>query len=820
MSSCISITRTQHRMCVRRDELRRPSGGNMIPAPLPANEEQRLEKLYELDIMDTLEEQGYDDITHLAAQICGVPIALISLIDSERQFFKSHYGLDEKEISRKLGFCPHAILDNDLTIVEDVTKDERFHDNPLVSGGPQVRFYAGAPLIMEDDLRVGTLCVVSNEPRTLTTDQAMSLEALARQVVTQLELRHSEKNLNISLSQLNATIEATADGILVVDKKGKIKNFNHKFVELWNLPDEIISSQDDRRAINSVLDQLIEPQSFVEKIEELYITPEAISFDVLEFKDGKIFERYSHPQQVGGKIYGRVWSFRDVTQIRASNNELEYNKKRFRDIAESSSDWFWEMGSDLRVTFVTDSFQEIVGIDPQSFVGKTRRELTGADVNSEKWETHLNDLDNHQPFRNFEYEIQRADGTTQYLTTSGKPIFDEAGEFKGYRGTGTNITERKRSQKKLMDLSAAIDAMTEPVVVFDEEDRFMFTNQAYRKLNEPVADTIQIGETFENHIRKIVEKGLAPAAIGREEEWIAERIGQHRNPSGSFELKRQDGTWFLGIEKNLPSGGQVLLLTDISKIKKTQHELIQAKEGAESANRSKSDFLASMSHELRTPLNAIIGFSETMRKEIFGSVGSNKNREYLDDIHHSGQHLLELINDILDASAIEAGALELHEKNIRLVDVVDTSIKIIRPRAEDGQVTITCSVDPKISLIYADERRVKQVMLNLFSNAIKFTEEGGVISVSVQLNDDGSLAVAVTDTGIGMNDQEIEISMSKFGQVDSSLSRKHEGTGLGLPLTKGLMELHGGTLEVESKKAHGTTVTATFPNERVIQNVS
>jgi len=167
----------------------------MIPAPLPENEEQRLAKLYELDIMDSLEEQAYDDITHLAASICGTPIALISLIDKERQFLKSHHGLDANEVSRELGFCPHAILDNDVTVVEDATQDERFFDNPLVTGGPTVRFYAGAPLIMEGDLRVGTLCVVSDKPRSISAEEAATLEALARQVVSQLELRRSIKAL-------------------------------------------------------------------------------------------------------------------------------------------------------------------------------------------------------------------------------------------------------------------------------------------------------------------------------------------------------------------------------------------------------------------------------------------------------------------------------------------------------------------------------------------------------------------------------------------------------------------------------------------------
>lgn len=167
----------------------------MKSAPLPENEAERIRRLHELDILDTLEEQAYDDLTYLAAQICNTPVALVSLVDRDRQWFKSHHGLDARETPREVAFCSYAILGEDLFVVEDSGRDERFHDNPLVTGSPHVKFYAGAPLVMSDNLRLGTLCVIANEPRTISQVQKQALEALARQVVSQLELRLKIKEL-------------------------------------------------------------------------------------------------------------------------------------------------------------------------------------------------------------------------------------------------------------------------------------------------------------------------------------------------------------------------------------------------------------------------------------------------------------------------------------------------------------------------------------------------------------------------------------------------------------------------------------------------
>ena len=193
----------------------------MLSAPMPDNEKERINKLYELEILDTIEEQSYDDITLLAAQICDVPIALISLIDSNRQFLKSHHGLDINEISRQLGFCPHAILDDDLTIIEDATKDERFHDNPLVTSGPKVKFYAGAPLIFSNNIRLGTLCIVDHKARTISASQQKALEALARQVVSQLELKQTVLDLVSSDKHRSETLNKLKNRSEILEKLAK-----------------------------------------------------------------------------------------------------------------------------------------------------------------------------------------------------------------------------------------------------------------------------------------------------------------------------------------------------------------------------------------------------------------------------------------------------------------------------------------------------------------------------------------------------------------------------------------------------------------------
>jgi signal transduction histidine kinase len=253
----------------------------------------------------------------------------------------------------------------------------------------------------------------------------------------------------------------------------------------------------------------------------------------------------------------------------------------------------------------------------------------------------------------------------------------------------------------------------------------------------------------------------------------------------------------------------------IMELESTKGALSLALAAAAEANQAKSAFLASMSHELRTPLNAVIGFSETMVMEMFGPIGA-RYRDYAKDIHNSGAHLVSLINDVLDMSRLDAGQTELHEEEFDIGLLITESMRMVKGQAAKGRINLSTDVAPGLPLVLADKRRIKQVLINIVTNALKFTPANGRVRVQAAMADDGGIAMVVRDSGIGIDPVDIPKAYELFGQVDSSLARKHSGTGLGLPLSKQFVELHGGSLTLESTVNLGTTVTVRLPAERLV----
>jgi PAS domain S-box-containing protein len=366
-------------------------------------------------------------------------------------------------------------------------------------------------------------------------------------------------------------------------------------------------------------------------------------------------------------------------------------QERFRNFAEVASDWFWETDRNLKITYVSTRFAQATGVPPEHLLGKRSDEAGLWVVATEDDESQpVRSLARPKVFRGYMHRYVQENGEEQYWNISGLPIFDAAGRFAGYRGTGTNVTHEV---------------------------------QASRVLRE-------------------------------------------------------------------------------------------AKEQSDLANRAKSEFLANMSHELRTPLNAILGFSEITKNQLFGKA-SDKYIEYAGDIFNSGSLLLALIDDILDLAKIEAGRMELYEDLIDVEYLVETTTDLLRQKLRAAEIELTTILARGLPPIYADERKLKQIILNLLSNSIKFTPAGGSISLSVQRDDAGNLEMIVADTGIGIAPEDIKKVLEPFGQVENSLTRTHGGTGLGLPLVRALTELHDGTFALNSAVGRGTNVSIKLPRQRL-----
>jgi adenylate cyclase len=387
-----------------------------------------------------------------------------------------------------------------------------------------------------------------------------------------------------------------------------------------------------------------------------------------------------------------------------------------------------------------------------------------------------------------------------------------------FRDTAVEVDDAHRqtatAQQRLLD---AIESVSDGFALYDAQDRLVICNSRYRQLSQPgAADAVQPGMAFETIIHRAAARGLIRDAEGRVDAWVAERLEKHRSPSEPHVQERANGTWIRITECKTADGGTVAVYTDITVLKRREQELSElvaeletARDRAMQAARAKSTFLASMSHELRTPLNAIIGFSEVLLEKMFGEL-NEKQEEYLKDIHSSGTHLLRLINDILDLSSIEAGKLKLEPHAVNLRELLQDSLVLMKEQALAHGIDLDLRVDDGIDIVVADEQKVKRIVYNMLSNAVKFTPTNGKAGIKARRTDEG-VEIDVWDTGVGITAADQGRIFEEFHQLGDGLSAKPEGTGLGLTLTKKLVELHGGRIWVKSSPGEGSTFTFTLP---------
>ncbi len=357
----------------------------------------------------------------------------------------------------------------------------------------------------------------------------------------------------------------------------------------------------------------------------------------------------------------------------------------------------------------------------------------------------------------------------------------------------------------------AINHMSGGLYLLDQKRRFKVLSTNLRDKFGLPSDVCRLGAHIEPVFEFRAKRG--DYGPGKPDEIVRQRMAElEKRDTSHGQNVSADGRTYEYYQNHTQDDEIIIIYYEITERIKAEQDSKRALIEAQQANKAKTDFLANMSHELRTPLNAIIGFSEMMSKDDFGALSMDKVREYSTDIHMSGRHLLQIINDILDLSKIEAGMADINPEKIHLDEEIRESVTFIALRASDADISIVNDIVNTDTIISADKRMFKQIMVNLLSNSVKFTPPGGNIHIFHEITAEGDVTISVADTGISIDENDIEAMMEPFRQADSSLSREFEGTGLGLPLVKSLMELHGGTIKIKSRIGEGTTVFITFPH--------
>lgn len=361
-------------------------------------------------------------------------------------------------------------------------------------------------------------------------------------------------------------------------------------------------------------------------------------------------------------------------------------------------------------------------------------------------------------------------------------------------------------------LQSTLESIGEGLSVFDSGGRLIAWNSRFCELLDLPAE-LEVGAPLRDILTLQAVRG--DFGDSEPEEEVARRFELFYRDVPMVRERVTSGGRTLQIRRvAMPDGAVVSVYSDVTEIKASERQLIQARSQAETANHSKSDFLRNMSHELRTPLNAIIGFSEIISNELFGPIGNKKYHEYIGDVIRSSLHLLSIINDVLDMSKIEAGKLELSKEVLNIQNVIMDVIRMMHERAESRGIELITPSFHEAADIWADERSMKQIFLNLLGNAIKFSKDGGKVCIRVVVDQPNVAVVEVEDHGIGMTEEEVERALQPFGQAKPATTRNYGGTGLGLPITKGLVEAHGGELTIKSRAECGTIVRVVLPTER------
>jgi PAS domain S-box-containing protein len=793
----------------------------MIAAPLPLNEACRLRAVNQLGLVDTAGEERFDRLTRITARLFDVPIALISLVDENRQWFKSSVGFSIRESPRDISFCAHTILTNQPLIIPDTLLDPRFHDNPLVTNFPHIRFYAGIPLETKEKMLVGALCLLDSKPRIFPADDLKVLKEMAGLVQEEMNSVGTNKLIEVlskTEESFSSAFAFAAIGMALVSPDGHWLKVNQALCDLLGYSEEDLYGKD--------FQGITHPDDLKNDLEHMHrlLAGKIPSYHIEKryyHKDGHfvwISLSVSLVRDAQNKPLYFISQLQDISERKTAEQNLIRNMSFLEAKVDSSVDGIMVVDNEGVPVLLNKRMQELWRIPLQVIRTMTRSErrerLAKETTNPEQFSRQYDEI-YAEPKQARRDEIHLTSGLILDRYTS--PVIGRDGISYGRIWTYHDITESKLAEEELdrmrTEYERILSAVEDGVHWIGLDGLIKFQNPAASKMlgyriseliGRPAHETLQPtradGTPFPES-SSFINATLRDGEVRR----VFDEVFWRKNRT-MFDVEY---TCTPIHDKNGQPNGAVVTFVDVTERKKAQAEMQNARLVAESANRAKTEFLANMSHEIRTPLNGIIGMTDLMT----GTPMTNEQKDFLEIIHTSGENLLSIVNDVLDFSKIEFGKLELDHHAFSLLDLIDDVVGLLNFRIAKKNLNFVYGIEQGLPVDYwGDATRIRQVLVNLVTNAIKFTEHGEIgmeVSPGTPKPYDKPevqrLVFRVRDTGIGIPADRLDRLFKVFSQVDASTTRRYGGSGLGLAICQKLVEIMGGRIQVESVADKGST---------------
>ncbi|MFZ6773575.1 PAS domain S-box protein [Undibacterium sp. SXout7W] len=760
----------------------------------PQDELRRMIELCSLHILDTPAEERFERITRSAKHMFDVPIVAISLIDHDRQWFKSRHGLDVSETGRDISFCGHAILGDEPFVIEDTLKDERFFDNPLVLNAPFIRFYAGVPVHGQHGYRVGTLCLIDSVSRQLNDRDLAALRDLAAMAEAELQASTFLQTSINTKSQLNSILGQITDGVVVIAPDGIMKTVNDAVLHLFGYPKDALIDQHLSFLIPEFQHKQIQ-KTTNQGIELTAHRADGSSFQLTLTIDEVTIDRQRYFTAV----------IHETSQQRNVEKKLKEVSSLLQTVLDGTGSYVHVRDVDGHYLYVNKEYEKVFQCSADDILGKHFKEVLppGLIQHVQDYEYRLS---KHKKEFQTELVVQRPDGEHIYLV-SHSVIYDENGILTGTSGVGIDITKLKtlelEREQTLADLRTseerwlfALEGSGEGVWDWDiVENKVQYSKRWKEMLGYQVDEISDAVEEWSSRVhpddREMVMAAVTENMAGHTKSFMNE----HR-----FLCKNGSYMWLLdrGMVVKRDAHGNPLRMvgthSDISQRKKLEH--------------IKNEFISTVSHELRTPLTSIKGSLGLLEAGILGELPS-KALGMIKVAYKNSIRLSKLVNDILDMEKLMSGKLTLDLVPLDFVSQIKESIETNASYASIHHVRFRLLNEDPVFVI-ADENRLQQIFSNLLSNAAKFSRPNEFVNIRFSLEEQ-YVRVFIEDHGDGIPEEFTSRIFDAFSQANGADTRRHEGTGLGLNITKRLINQMGGDIGYFSEQGAGATFWFTLP---------